>query len=708
MAAGGLKFGGFDMANELRGDKIYNIYVGPRPRHIPPSALVRRWDTSALGGLTVGALVGGVAWLALWHPLPFIGDPPAGGLWLNTKALAGAVWGTIAPQSPFAQSWGGSFHAWASQVSFATAYARPIIACALGLAAGAGIFAASLVPVASEFVVGGVRVLSGKAAKQEARAVSKRLASKQDPAWVAVHPDLVLPRSHIARHLLFAGSPGSGKTVALWPIIDQLYLFDAKAIIADTKGDFTSGVRSAGTLLICPWDKRSAVWDVCADIDTFDRADSFSKALIPASKEAYFSNGARQVLRGICCYLIGLYEKTGKAWDWQDLDRVRCLPPAELHKILINVDPGAAAIIDPSTEKQASINHNNLLVMTDPVIGTLARAWGGPLDDDGKPRKKWSVRAWCRDDYTGPKRIILQTDGKPAPFVGAIVDCAASVITSPTMEDSRSRALFFVLDELPSYGRLESLPALIDKGRSKGAVVLIGLQDVSQLKELYGAEVGRALVSMCATPLIFQVAPGETREILSKQIGKIRVAVMSESVSSSMGGSTATTAYHETERDAILSSDLTDTLGPRKGGKEGFFVRALVVCDGSVMRLDFPGYKARKLRKSRVPAAWTLGKTGSHGIGTGAKALEQEPEHETEKEEEKQQQARPRVVGASVPEAVKQEPGADKELGPATEFLADAIGFGGALQALEFLDEITDAPKKRGPIKPIITTTPGD
>ena len=173
-----------------------------------------------------------------------------------------------------------------------------------------------------------------------------------------------------------------------------------------------------------------------------------------------------------------------------------------------------------------------------------------------------------------------------------------------------------------------------------------------------------------------------------------------------MGGSTATTAYHETERDAILSSDLTDTLGPRKGGKEGFFVRALVVCNGSVMRLDFPGYKARKLRKSRVPAAWTLGKIGSHG--TSSEAPKPKSGHAREKEEEKQQQTRPRVIGASVPEPVKQEPGAGKELGAGTELLADAMGFGGALQALEFLDEITDAPKKRGPIKPIITTTPGD
>lgn len=577
-------------------DKITNVYVGPRPTNLPPGALIRRWDTALAFGVFVGLATAGMALVLVNQTLPLLGTPPPGGAigslpdtyeWIRT-ALGDLH---AEPSSSFAQ-WARTTPAW-------HALLRPAFSGVLGLITGGLSARAALVPRSMEILVGGSPVLTGSDATAAARSLTKTLARQDDPAWKSIHPLLRLPRSQWCRHILLYGSSGSGKTTILWPVLRSIVRRNQKAIIYDSKGDFTAGTPEQVAIL-SPWDDRSVVWDIAHDLQTLSDAQAFAESMIPDSKEPVFSNSARSILVGILAFLQTT--KPGH-WTWADLAAARRLDAEQLHALMTQYHPDDAAILSPPDGKQAANFVANFLAMST-TIGALGRAWGS-----SPSRPRWSVRSWLEGSCS--RQLILQGNGSERPaHIAALIDCAANQIVSPLLPDSRKRSLFFILDELPTLGKLAGLRPLLDKGRSKGCCCLLGFQDFSQLAESYGQNLPRAIGSMVGTHLIFQVSAGETRDRVAQQIGKLRVASLMTNTSVNAGGTATSTSYQEKERDAILSSDLTDTLGPRSldAKKHGatWGVRALIITGGKILRLDWPGVSPPKTRPARVPAAWTV------------------------------------------------------------------------------------------------------
>ena len=64
------------------------------------------------------------------------------------------------------------------------------------------------------------------------------------------------------------------------------------------------------------------------------------------------------------------------------------------------------------------------------------------------------------------------------------------VLATEERPKDRQHTTWFFLDEVRQAGRLDGLSALITKGRSKGAVVLLGFQGI----EVYGREAANELV----------------------------------------------------------------------------------------------------------------------------------------------------------------------------------------------------------------------
>lgn len=77
-------------------------------------------------------------------------------------------------------------------------------------------------------------------------------------------------------------------------------------------------------------------------------------------------------------------------------------------------------------------------------------------------------------------------------------------------EDSR-RTTWFFLDEVRQAGRLDGLSALMTKGRSKGAAVLLGFQDIHGLHDVYGREAANELVGQCNTKALRLNGPETAR-----------------------------------------------------------------------------------------------------------------------------------------------------------------------------------------------------
>lgn len=572
--------------------RVYDAF-GPVPAHVAPSTPVRRWDQAILAALGAFGLLwaGGLA-LGLLLPGPWLGS--------YVHHLIGA------PQTLLHYLTVGITHreqARAYLVSLspmeASALLRVGVPLLLASVVAAWVFARGLKPTSNTWHLSGPRLLEGKEALVEARLRTLTPDQmKADPWHLAIHPALTFSKKRWSRHALFYGSPGSGKTVILLPIISQLIERDAKALIYDSKGDFTSYFKKP--IIVSPFDRRSWVWDIGRDVRTPTQAAAFASSIIPddPGPGRFWSIAAQLLLTGA---QRSLQNTKGIDWGWKDLADKLAQGAEAMGAVLEEHYPKALPVVS-NTEGQSTASALMTLAGYTKIIDDLATAWPERTD------RSFSITAWARDDYAGRKQVIVQAGNDPQltrAYIAAMINVCVPTIISPALpDDEEGRCLAFILDELPSIGRI-ALPPLLDKGRSKGAMVLMGLQDLSQLREIYGQDQTNTIESMVATKVICQVQPGESRDKVASVLGKQKVGWQSH-------GDNAT--VHEESRSVVSPDRLTSDLGFRKHkkmGPEGWGIRAIVSGEGGdPLLLDFPGVSYPKVRRGQVAAGWTTRPAG--------------------------------------------------------------------------------------------------
>jgi len=118
------------------------------------------------------------------------------------------------------------------------------------------------------------------------------------------------------QHILITGSPGSGKTQIIYPLIQQVYKRGDKAIIWDVKGTFIQAFAGeSGVDLLAAWDQRSIAWSPGADIRSQLDCQQVASIMFPHNpkeSQPYFLNAARQILEAVFLYL----DAQGDTWGW--------------------------------------------------------------------------------------------------------------------------------------------------------------------------------------------------------------------------------------------------------------------------------------------------------------------------------------------------------------------------------------------------------
>ncbi|WP_193059228.1 TraM recognition domain-containing protein, partial [Pseudomonas sp. K8] len=172
-------------------------------------------------------------------------------------------------------------------------------------------------------------------------------------------------------------------------------------------------------------------------------------------------------------------------------------------------------------------------------------------------------------------------------------------IIGPSLpDDEAGRFLGFFFDELTSAGKLNIEP-LLALGRSKGVVACMAVQDWSQVEKVYGDKTARAFSGLVGTHIVCQLQVGETREKISRSLGKRTVAWRTHDDKATI---------HEESKAIVPPGRLTDDLGFRKGkayGKEHWGIRAIVQSSGDLLLLSWPGVSYPKVRDGQKRAKWT-------------------------------------------------------------------------------------------------------
>lgn len=428
-------------------------------------------------------------------------------------------------------------------------------------------------------------------AKRKAKAFDKNTGTIDSPTGLLIHPQIRLPMGVETRGLLFLGAPNSGKTQSMKPafldaVEQQPY---AKACVLDNKGDYTESFDETQSIILAPWDSRGVAWDIGQDIRTELDAGLLAQSLIPAidGDNAVFSDASRVALTG---YIICLQHTHGVNWTWKHLSE--CLEwsleqTIDAFKQFYQI---GLKIFKEGSKSSDSVHFS--LIANLSFLRQLAQAW--PTSNDGL-----SLRKWIGDD-SEEKSILLLQVSKAYPtisdaYICAVLNVLSKLILSPTLTDSPTRRIHFLLDEIAQIPYVEQLKNIVALGRSKGACIWLGIQDFDLLVDNYGQHEVNSLIGMMQTKIILSLGSGTGADFASKLIGDREIFTQDFDANGKRIPLT------QTQR-LVAPSEISQLPQPTlQSGIHGWIT---VTGWDAVLRLNWPIRKFEKVREGIELAEW--------------------------------------------------------------------------------------------------------
>ena len=245
-------------------------------------------------------------------------------------------------------------------------------------------------------------------------------------------------------HTIVSGTTGSGKTVLISDLVEQIRSRGERCVIYDKMGSYTETFFDPRQdVLLNPLDGRTPRWSPFLEARTARDFVTMADALIPRQKDAadpFWITAARQLF------------SRGAAVLWQRGETrnrvlVDLLLKTELSELAEAMEATVAqSIVDPANPKTAL----SVRAMLTANIGAME-----VLPDEGDP---FSIRKWIeREDGRGFLFLTSRGD-QHASLRGLIstwLEIAVNALLSLPRDDSRR--VWVILDELPTLHQLPSL-----------------------------------------------------------------------------------------------------------------------------------------------------------------------------------------------------------------------------------------------------------
>ncbi len=452
------------------------------------------------------------------------------------------------------------------------------------------------------WVDGPALIHSPRAAKR-ARTVSAA-EIKTSGSGIEIAPGVPISRAREIRSLLILGAQRSGKTVVLRSLIRQLLARNAKLIVHDTKGDMTRDWPSDDAILFAPQDTRSWGWDIGRDIQGPLASYELAVRLIPESKgDPGWAQGAHEILKAL---LLSLQAEFQTNWGWRELRNVMELPPARMHAQAAKISQQAASLLslDETGErftKNAQSYVNTLIAPLARVVQPLAAAWG-----DLDPKFRISLTEWLSDSWVGPRTLILQRMPQFPKFsslwVTAAINHMVSVTGGANFPDDNDRRIWFLMDEFPQLGKIETLFEVPSTHAAKGVCLVLVMQSLAQVTEAYGNHATSAISSLMGTKIILRIEKGEDAEYVAKNwIGNWRYRVPERAANAGRRNKPdKVTDSKDGGPEPLLLTSEFQRLGRSYIGIRGF----LMNLDENIYEFDWPLEDWPQQRAGSVQAAW--------------------------------------------------------------------------------------------------------
>lgn len=370
-----------------------------------------------------------------------------------------------------------------------------------------------------------VHVLEGERVENAGRVVGAEFDEKVPLRAVVQGVDSTFRFSDqlLSKHVLFLGSIGSGKTNAMQALFSALRESAGPGdvfVVFDTKGDFLEHFYRDGDAVITndrALPRGRATWNIFSDLhstgaerldEAFEIASTvFGDALAQASNNYFFAAGARDIFAAV---LESLARKEDKSVSNQELRQ--CLE-GSAEEILALIEPHADLVGVRAYLKGESVARSTLAYLQQ----TVRECFSGVFGEKGE----FSIRSAVRDK--GSRAVFVEYDIARGAVLLPIYRILLDLAIKEGLGRSRTPGnVFFLMDEFALLPRMKHISDGINFGRSLGMKFIVGSQNVSQVYDAYGEDIGISVLSGFGTVFAFRLMDGRSRTFVSDRFGRNR------------------------------------------------------------------------------------------------------------------------------------------------------------------------------------------
>jgi len=356
------------------------------------------------------------------------------------------------------------------------------------------------------------------------------------------------------KHFKLIGTTGTGKSSALYQLLRSALQRGDRAVIADPDTAYLSRFYDAyrGDVILNPFERRAASWDVFAEIRSAYDVDELARGLIPALEDATAREWRAYARTFLCAVLRRCHEQGTR-------------DPGELWRLLAVATGDELRRIVAGTPAQPFLEPDNSRMFCS--IRSVAVSAIAALEHVHAQRAvSFSVRSWVergrgvlfmpyRAGQIAALRSIIATWMRLAIF---------QVMSAAENEDQR---IWFVIDELDALGAIDGLKDALARLRKFGGRCALGFQSIAQVSSTYGDGDAHTIVENCGNTLILRCSGSEhggTSQFASRLIGEREIVRRQRSQGRDREGwlsvraprrSTQLNEQHATEM-AVLASEL--------------------------------------------------------------------------------------------------------------------------------------------------------
>lgn len=345
-------------------------------------------------------------------------------------------------------------------------------------------------------------------------------------------------------HTLMSGAQGTGKSQQFFALMKQIRARGKRMIVYDPTGEFTQAFYREGIdILMNPLDARSPNWNIWNEIGKDYHFDNLANGLIPDPAEAdpFWAQAGRMVLKDV-------YRVLGREGRRTNRDLYNSIAKSNLEAMYALLQGTAGqTYVDPMTERTGMS-----LKMT---VQNQLEAFRF-LHDEGEP---FSIRKWVHEEEVDSWMFITARESMREalkPVLSLWIDTAIKAVLD--LEPIHQERLWFSLDELPTLQKMDILKLALTNTRKYGLCMVLGVQDFSQLYEIYGHDLAKTIISGCQTKLLLRVTDGAAAKLLSDLMGQGEIDEKEETLSYGLSAQRDGVSVFSRRqmRDIVLTSEI--------------------------------------------------------------------------------------------------------------------------------------------------------